>query len=811
MEREDAYPLSVAHPGDHRLVAPNGRVRRKKGGSLMIGTFRNCTLATTSFAALLSAGLGVEAASAQEADTTARRDTIVVTASKRAEDIQDVAMSVSAVSGDYLEEAGIANVAELARSIPSVSITQSNNNRNSTVFIRGIGTSGTNPGIEQSVGIFIDGVYILAAGPIQGNLQDVNAIEVLRGPQGTLYGRNTPVGAVNITTRAPTQESESGLTIGLGNYADKRISGYFGGGLTEDLAGRVSVWYSDRDGYEHNLYDGEEVNGQSQAGFRGRLQWKPTETLTGDFIAYMSRIDANCCTADQINPQASTGIATSGFLSAAQAIGRPFRNFTSGDHVVDDDYEGDNVTDVYGASAAFNLDLSDGHTLTSITAYNGYKDDIRRLAADGLPQATATGGQNMRSEGWSEEIRIASPVDQPISYIAGVYLFSQSLTYTTTFTADIHANRRLPPAPGRAFSVGDNSTFFYSQKTRSAALFGQATWNVTDDFRLTAGARYSYDEKDGFLVARVKPGSSAAFRTVFPDNPVGALARDETKPNYSFGVQYDLNDDILLYAMAATGYKTGGFNARSAAVGTPVEFEAENSDTVELGVKSVLLGGDLVLNADVYRMNLKDFQDSTLNPLTGTGFIVANAGDRRVEGFEAEAQFYPIDPLSIRASLGLMDAKFTDYSAGQCYAGKTANGTKPGTCNYNGLTPAFSPELTWSIAGEWKESFGDTGADWFVNADASHISERNLDTTLDPRSLQEKYTLLGARAGFAAKDGSWRVAAYGKNLTDEGYFVVASPQPIAAFVSAGGLAGAQGFVGWYGPPRTYGVEATFRF
>jgi iron complex outermembrane receptor protein len=767
-------------------------------------------LATTSLAALISAAGGLEAA-AQEAAVETRRDTIVVTATKRSEDIQDVAMSVSAVSGDYIEEAGIANVAELARSIPSVSITQSNNNRNSTVFIRGIGTSGTNPGIEQSVGIFIDGVYILAAGPIQGNLQDVNSVEVLRGPQGTLYGRNTPVGAVNITTRAPSQTAEAGVTIGVGDYSDKRISSYVGGGITDNLAGRLTAWYSDRDGYETNLFDGDDINGQSQSGVRGRLQWKPSDTLTADFIGYMSRIDANCCTADQINPTASNGIATAGFLAAANAVGRPFRNFTSGDHVVDDDYEGDNVTDVYGASASFNWDLESGHTLTAITAYNGYKDDIRQLAADGLPQSTAIGSQLMRSEGWSEEIRIASPADQAITYLAGVYLFSQSLTYTTSFTTSVHANRLFPPAPGRALLVGDNSTFFYSQKTKSAAFFGQATWNVSEDLRLTAGVRYSSDEKDGFLVSRVKPGSSPAFQTVFPNNPVGALSRSETKPNYSLGVQYDLSEDVMVYLMGGTGYKTGGFNARSAAVGTPVEFDAENSDTVEVGFKSVWMAGDLVLNADMYFMNLMDFQDSSLNPLTGTGFIVANAGDRRVEGIEAEMQYYPLDPLSIRASLGLMDARFTDYSAGQCYNGKTANGTKPNTCNYNGLRPAFSPELTWSLAAEWREGFRDTGADWFVGGDAAYMSHRNLDTTLDPRSLQADYTLLGLRAGFAAKDGAWRLSAYGKNLSDESYFVVASAQPISAFVSAGGTASAQGFVGWYGPPRTYGLEASFRF
>jgi iron complex outermembrane receptor protein len=746
---------------------------------------------------------------AAEADDSVEVETLIVTANKRAENIQDVPMSVTAVSGDQLEKVGINNATELARFIPSVAITQSNNNRNTTLFVRGIGTSGTNPGIEQSVGIFIDGVYILAAGPLQANLQDVQTIEVLRGPQGTLYGRNTPVGAMNITSREPQAKPEVSLTARAGNYADHALSGYVGGG-SDTVAGRVSFWISDRDGYETNLFDGKNVNGVEQYGVRGRLKWQPTDSIKGNFIAYYAHLDANCCTPETLAASSPTGIATPGFLTAAAATGNPFRNFDDRDHKVDDNFEGDNETKVYGTSMSFDIDLPMNHTLTSITAFNGYKDNIKQLAADGLPQATATGSQTLRAEGYSQEFRIASPADQKFTYLGGVYLFSESLTYTSRTTLDKNANRVLPP--NRTFVPGDTGIFYYAQDTESWALFGQATFHVTDAFRLTGGARYSYDRKDAFLDGDVTPTTSAAARTVFPVNHLGKLKRNEDKITWSATVQYDLTDDIMAYALAATGYKTGGYNARSAAVGVPVEFDAENSETIEVGVKSVLLDRKLVLNVDAYSMKLKSFQDSILNPLTGSGFIVDNAGDRRVRGVEADAQLRPIQYLSIQGTLSYMDAEFTDYPDGQCYAGKTANGTKPGTCNYNGLTPSQSPKWAWSLAAQYQAPIpGMDGLEAFFGADISYTGKKFLEPTLDPRGLQESVTVYGLRAGVTGDDGRWRVSAYGKNLGDKSYFAQKTLQPLNAFISAGGTAQAQGFVGWYAPPRTYGVEATVKF
>jgi iron complex outermembrane receptor protein len=742
-------------------------------------------------------------------DGVAELETIIVTANKRAEDIQDVAMSVSAVSGDYLEKNGVATAAEFSRMIPSVSITQSNNNRNSTVYVRGIGTSGTNPGIEASVGIFIDGVYIVAAGPIQSNLQDISSLEVLRGPQGTLYGRNTPVGAINITSRAPSQTPEGMIALRVGDYADKQISGYAGGGLTETLAGRLSFWAASRDGYETNRFTGDDVNGVEQYGVRGRLQWRPRDNVTGDFIGYFTRMHSACCTPETLDPRGPTGIATPGFLAATAALGRPFQNYDDTHHVGDDDNEGLDITRAYGLSATFNWDLDSGHSLTSITAWNGYKDNVLSLAADGLPQSTASGKQFLRREGYSEELRIASPAEQTFSYLAGLYLFSESVTYTTQTSLGVHANRTLPN--GRTFLPTDQSNFYFTQKTQSAAAFGQATLKASEALRFTGGLRYSWDSKDAFFDSDVNPTASLAARAVFAVNHLGAVDRSEKKLTWSLNAQYDLSPSVMAYAIAATGYKTGGFNGRSAAAGVPVDFDAESSLTYELGIKSTWLDHRLLINADIYRMELDDFQDSILNPLTSTGFIVANAGSRRVRGVEAEAQFRPITQLSLRSAVSYMDAEFTDYPAGQCYSGKAPDGTSPGTCNYNGLTPSQSPKWSWSLAGQWEAPLADTGLTWFLNADVSYTGDRQLEPTLGPGSFEPATTLVGARIGLTSDRGDWRVSLYGKNLTDEAYFVQKTPQPLAAFISAGGTAQARGYVGWYGAPRTWGVEASKKF
>jgi iron complex outermembrane receptor protein len=743
------------------------------------------------------------AASANEVET------LIVTAAKRSQDLQDVPMSVSAFSGANLERQGIVSFDGVARQMPSVQLSSANNNRNTTILIRGIGSSGTNPGIEPSVGIFLDGVFMPAAGPIQSNIQDIASIEVLRGPQGTLYGRNTPVGAINIVTRDPTATPEAGLTAGAGNFSEYHLSGYVGGAIADNLNGRLSAWVNSHDGYEKNLFDGSRTNDGEQEGVRGRIKWTPTDDITANFIGYYTRLHSHCCTGEPINPTGPLGIATPGFLATMVAAGHPFTKFSSLDFTVDDETVGNDVTQIYGVSSQVDFKVLGGHTLTSITAFNEFYDNIKVLSADGLPIDVGTGPQPLKQLSYSEEIRIASPTGQRLEYLGGVYLFRETVDYQNGLTAHVGANRVFPGATGK-ITPGDNTFYFYNQTTKSAAAFGQATFHITDAWRVTGGLRYSNDKKDAVTASADNPGASAAFRASFPINPVQALSREDHKLTWSAGSQYDVSHGVMAYVIAATGFKDGGFNARQTAAGTPLGFNPENSTTYEAGIKSTFFDRKVLLNADVYRMKLNGFQESTLNPLTGIGFIVGNAGDRRVDGLEADVQWAPIEHLTIAASGQVNDAKFTNYPSAQCYTGRTPDGVKPGTCNYTGLRPAYNPASSGSLSANWDAPLGSTGLDGFVNGSVTYQAKQLEDGTLDPRSLQGAYSLLNLRVGVGSESGDWKVSLFGRNLANKAYYVASAAEPLGGLVSGGGTLGAQGFFGWYGTPRTYGVELTVK-
>ena len=759
------------------------------------------------------------AAAPPQVQDTGGIETVVVTAEKRAENVQNVGMSISAFSGDQLENRGITSMTDLAKFVPSLNILQTNNNRNSVVQIRGIGTSGSNPGIEPDVGVFVDGVYIGAAGAIQQNLLDISTVEILRGPQGTLYGRNTPVGAVNINTRAPSQTPEAMLDVEIGNYSERRVAGYVGGGITDDVAGRLSMWTSSRSGYETNLYNNSPINGTDQYGGRGRILWTPTDDLSVNVIGFYAKINQNCCTADQIDPTGIGGIATPGFLAASEAAGRPFINFNGRDHKVDDETVGDDGTDMWGISVSADYTLPWSDTLTSITAYNRFQDHIRELAADGLPLDLAHGEQTLNRGAFSQELRIASG-KQFLEYVAGIYLFHEDLVYLNNIT--VHNPTRAFGAGFITLHPGDMSNFSFDESVNSFAGFGQATANITDALRLTGGLRYNYDHKNATVVnvdtTTGTAGQSTVFRnSLFPELNLPNLRRTEHRLTWQHGGQYDITEGVMAYVTASTGYKTGGYNARAQSPTVPITFDAESAINYELGVKTTLFGNRLVFNADIYRMLLHAFQDSTLNPLTGSGFIVSNAGNRRVQGVEIDAQARPVDELSLTAGLTYADAEFTDYPAGQCpaYPGAflaTVNTTPPGTCSFTGLTPAFNPKWRVNGTAQWEQPFEKWHSiDWFIAGDISYIGSQYLDATLDPRSFQDSYTLLGARIGVEAESGLWRVSIWGRNLSDQTYYVYTVPEPLGAFASGGSNVGAGGFAGWYGAPRTFGIEGTFRF
>jgi iron complex outermembrane receptor protein len=779
-------------------------------------------------------------AQAAEADKGVGVEEVVVTAQKRPENIQSVPMSVSAFSGDQLAKANISTVAEISRFVPSLSIQQSTNNRNSSIILRNVGTSGTNPGTDQDVGVFIDGVYVQVAGPVYSELSDISTLEVLRGPQGTLYGRNTPVGAINITTRAPTNQFEAENTVQYGDSNRFKLTGLIGGGLTPTLAGRVSYWYTGDNGEFRNIYDGSKTGRDRKAGVRGRLRWSPADATTVDLIGYYSHAKAvgtNGKAVDPLGPgglvfgynPTPTSIATSPFVIAQTASNPSHPYVVPGKFEVNAEDPSVNVTNMYGFSGQATHGLPQiNATLTDILAFNSYYDHTPNQSPGSLPLSIAVNEQRDRINATSNEFRISSNDKQKVDYIFGTYYYHSKVHYDAITTVESQANRVFPATTGGGGRIpaGNRQTLTYHQTTNAIALFGQATLNMTDQFRLTAGGRWSQDKKSSSISAVLSNITGAAVSPVFIANQGGGGAltgkRNDSDFTWSAGAQYDLADGVMAYALAGSGYKDGGFNSRSAVV-TPYTFEPETSQTYELGVKSTLFDRKLLLNVDVFRMKVEDYQQSTLTP-AGVGFVIGNAGTFRNQGIEADAQARPIEPLSLKASMSYIKSKILSGADRQtCDTTYPFQGSTPPPssgpfsdathtfCNFNGLSLPYAPKFRGSLAGRWEQPLTSSGLRWFVSGSVNYQGSQYLDASLDPRSHQDGYALYDGSIGITTEDADWRVSLWGKNLSNHEYFISEAAQTQGANVSGGGTRPVNGFIGWMGLPRTYGIEVNHRW
>jgi iron complex outermembrane receptor protein len=796
-------------------------------------------LMTCASVAGLTASFGAAPAYSQSDAQTASGgiETVVVTAEKREQNIQSVGMSISAFSGDMLEQNNISSVAELSSYVPGLQITQSNNNRNSQISIRNVGTSGTNPGTEPDVGVFLDGVFIPVAGPIYSEVTDIATVEVLRGPQGTLYGRNTPVGAVNITTRVPTQQTEGMIDLTAGNYGRMRASGYFGGGISDDVAGRMSFWLDRDSGYLLNLYDNERVMKHDQFGGRGRLRWTPDDQTTVDFIGYYGRIDAENNSGMQIDPLGPGGIVfgynptptsfeTSPFIISQKAANPNHPYVVTGKWEVNSASGAPETTTTWGASVAVNRDIPMlDATLVDILAYNTYVDNAPNQGGGSLPLAIVDNLNFTKVGSTSNELRLVSNGSHFVDYVAGLYLFHDDLSYQLKTVIGEGATRNWPASMGGGglMHIGDTKDLHYYQHTNSVAGYGQVTVHITDDLRAIGGLRYSYDAKGSTVVSTLtntagNTVSGPAMQQYAPGELSGQISSNSL--TYAYGGQYDVMKDVMAYFTISTGFKDGGFNSRSA-TNEPYAFKPETSTNYEIGAKTSFFDNKVVLNFDFYHMLVHGYQQSTLLP-TGVGFVINNAGNFRTNGVEADLQARPIDPLTVTGSLSYADSIITggdDHA--QCdtnypYAGSAPPPSSgPFTddthkyCNFNGTVLPLAPKWQWNIGARWEQRWQESSVNWFAQFNVSGVSGQYLDALLDPRSWQESYALFNASVGLEPDSGKWRLSLWAKNIGDKKYFVAAAAQTQAANVSAGGTKAINGYVGWPGMPRTFGIQASY--
>lgn len=758
-----------------------------------------------SFAMLLAASAlaGPAAAFAQDAPAESQGglDDIIVTAQKRAEGLSDVPISISAVSGKQVESYGQTNLEQISSSVPNLKITQTAiANR---IAIRGI-ASGDNKGFEQSVAMFVDGVYYGRDQLSRLPLVDMERVEVLRGPQPTLFGKNAIAGAVNITTRSPTDEFE-GTVSGLYefNHKELQLTGVLSGPLSDGIEARVVGYHRSMDGYFYNQKLKRNEPNVDEYYVRGKVEFDKGGPLAAELKLEYADF------AMKGQPRDVFG-AVGNYNAVFQG---PFFVSTVPDYVREDNgYESRNK--VFGATLNADLEIGE-HTLTSVTSLLDYK--TREIVDVDFSGISFLDGTNLREDyrQFSQELRLTSPGGEAFNYIGGVY-YQHAKLDVQDFTLFNPTFLGLG-APFNALGDTRNDRD-YSQTSDLISAFAQGELSLTDQLRVTAGARFNHEKKSGRRSLAIVQGPlstapaavvAAVFRAlnIEAHSIAGKLSEDSFNPMVN--VQFDATDDLMLYASYARGTKAGGFDIRSNSLPTSTtvakpgafEFQDESADNFEAGLK--YKGRDVAFNLSFYRTKYKDLQvnifDGTLN------FNVRNAAAARTQGIEADFRAALAEGLTISGAIAYLDFKFTNFTDGQCYYLQTPG--PGGFCDYSGKRNALSPKWSGNLNVDyWTPVGSDLKLSFNVNADfsSSYIAAANLD----PRTYQGSYAKLGARIALGQIDNRWEVALIGRNLTDQRILQTGSAMPLATTITGGAGNAYNGIVD---RPRTIAVQVTGRF
>ena len=734
-----------------------------------------------------ASALWLAMAGAAAAQDEVALEEIVVTAQKRAQSLQDVPLSVAAVTGDALEARNITEVSQLQTTTPNFAFQGSNNPRGAGITIRGIGTSNFSSAIEGSVGIVVDGVPIGRQGAGFTDFFDVGRIEVLRGPQGTLFGKNASAGVLNIVTRDPGQTPEFRAQATLGEDDERVFRASASGPLGDTLAGRASAYSTSRDGYLTNVSNGQKLNERDEWGARAKLVWTPTEDLTIRFGGDYSSRDAACCiwtirsygtNAALRNQHAAVGIAAGPDNRKVNLNGQVFVE-----------------QEVYGGSAQIDYTLANGLTLTSISAVRWW------LAVDNNDADQTTLALLDINNGDSEqrqitqEIRLASPSDGVVQWVAGLFLFDQDYDLQNaqrgTFGQALPAGVQL----SRQINVAND--------TKNYAAFGDVTWTISEAWSLFGGLRYTDETLKTHFVRIAQPGTL----------PLGAAVnqrqkRSDTAWTWRVGAQFEPNSDVMFYGFAARGFKGGGFNALqdSAALRT---IEPEIPMAYELGVKSELFDRRLRLNLALFHTEFDDFQTQAIS-VSSTGtltFDVINAGKLRTQGLEADITARLAEGLTLDGGAAWTDAEYASFANAPCFAGQTAaqgclGAGATARQDLTGRPLANAPKISANASLRYERALSSelTG---FGQLSYAWRGRTFTALDLDPRSVQKGYGLIDAQLGLRSEDDRYRVWVWGKNLSDERYAEAIIDTPL----DAGGQAQ---FIP-VNARRQFGISAEVRF
>ena len=745
-------------------------------------------------------------------------ETVIVTARKREEDAQKVPGSLSVVSGATLDKTSIYNIQQITQLVPSLNYS-SPNPRNTAFTIRGLGSSvvavsQANDGLEPGVGFYVDQVYHARPATASFDFLDVERVEVLRGPQGTLFGKNTTAGAINITTRAPSFTPEGTFELSGGSYDYAQVKASVSGPLIGDvLAARISVAGTRRDGVIDNVALHEKDNNVRTGAIRAQVLYKPNDnfhfTLSGDF----SDINTRCCTQVYVRVGTTLKPAARQYPALAAGLGYTPPSLNPYDRETDIDAALAVKTSEGGFSGIADWNLGPV-TLTSVSSWRFWNwDAANDRDYTGIVIQTLQHIPS-RQDQYSQEFRIASNGTHTIDYQAGVYWFSQTIKGRPITAYGAQATYwLLGPAPTFPANLldgyyTDGSTKFISN---SYAAFGEATWHITSKLSLTGGLRYTDEEKSGRYDSYVF-GGLATTNTTLINNKLSILRPQSYRATNSDGsvsgranLSYQLTDDVMGYVSYARGEKSGGINmsglpldaANNPALATVV-IRPEKNTTYEVGVKARLFDRRLVLNVDAFDTIVRDFQTNVVD--TGPGALrayLANIPEVKVRGFELDSNFLLNEHLTGHFSTTYSDGIYASYKAGPCPLELIGNSTT--VCDLTGRPVTGLPKWVVSAGGEYAHKIdfpGVSGHDTeaYVHAEMTYRSKSYGDPTDSQYMVIDGYSVFNASIGLR-RVGPIEVFVWARNLFNKNYI-----QNYTAQAGNSGLV-----VGTPSDPRTVGV------
>jgi outer membrane receptor protein involved in Fe transport len=864
------------------------------------GTASVAVLATFAAAAAPSVALAQAGASAGD-DGINSVSEIIVTANKREQNLQDVPVVVTALSEEMLQGAGVRDIKDLQILTPGLTVTSTTSETITTARIRGVGTVGDNPGLESSVGVIIDGVYRPRNGVGFGDLGELERIEVLKGPQGTLFGKNTSAGVINVITKAPSFDFGAEGEASFGNYGQQGFSGSVTGPLNDQLALRLYAATRQRDGF-YDVITGDgprtlrEDQDQDFWTIRGQALFQPSDTVSLRFIADYTKRDEHCCVGVNIR---STQVAS--IVNSLAAGGQGIRPPAAGNAILPwsrtayANRDTNQMVEDAGASIEANIDFPSWNaTFTSITALRSWESvngmDVDFSGADVLYRAP-NGDFGFSFDTFSHEMRLAGTSDR-IDWLVGGFFADENLSRRDSYIygADyepflgILLSTALGGAPnpqtvsaitglpfGTNYPTGSGARDLYLQHSKTYAVFTDNTIHVTDAFDVTLGLRFTDDSKSvgthqmnyggngnacaaalgragtqagqvsilsnllgvpaSVIVAPPSPQIAAQIqalganlptlvaRTCLPWANAGfnnrATAQESSEQEISGTVKgaYRFNEDVMVYASYARGYKSGGFNLDRVLTGVTPDastyFPPETVDSYELGAKTTWLNGSLLLNATVFHQTYNDFQ---LNAFLGTAFVVQTLPEVTSKGVDADmVWFTPVEDLTIQGGVTYADTKIGDFTAADVLPGRFQ-----GLSLLPGNTLSFAPEWSASASVAYEPSLGGNLKGIF-NLSAKYMSDYNTGSDLVPFKEQAGYTLLNGRIGVGAANDLWRIELWGQNLTDEEYYQVAYNAPLQGSTFPNTTAAynpatdTQTYNAFLGQPRTYGITLRVRY